>query len=144
MKRLVLRAVLRATALITLTAVGLAAAYWDARDSSGGANLGLGLLVVLGQALVASVWAAGDACRRPVGGTLAVWATASVFGSVGGLLMSRLLEAQDSGWSWTVLFSDLLLVAPTMAALTFASAGLGALVGATLRGPQSARSGPSS
>lgn len=140
MKReLVRQAAVRTVALVPLTGAGLVAAYWDARDASGGVNIGLGLLVLFGQSLVALCWAAADARRREVGEALGVWVAASMLGSLGGLLISRLLEARELGWSWTVFVSDLLLVVPTTATLTIVAAGIGVLVGVVTRGSSSVR-----
>lgn len=132
--KLVAQTAIRAAGLTALTGIGLLAAYWDARDSSSGANIGLGLLMLVGQALVASVWAGVDARRYEVAPVVAVWVAAAVLGSLGGLVISRLLEAGESGWSWTVFASDLLLVVPTQSALIIVGASIGAMTGAALRG----------
>jgi hypothetical protein len=134
-RELAQQAMVRAVALTALTGLALAVAYWDAQENTGGVNIGLGLLVLFCHGLLAAGWACVDQRRWGTAHALVAWLVAAVLGAAAGLLLSRLVEAAEHGWSWTVFLSDLLLVAPLTATVTAAAAGFGVLVGGGTRVP---------
>lgn len=110
-------------------AYSLAAA--ELTDSTGGANIGVGLLAF--GLLLASVglWAAADGSRRAYPQVAFTWVSVA---ALMGLLVPVFISLTESDFSGRVLLSDVLQVGPLIAALVAGPALVGGLVGAA-RGP---------
>ena len=133
------RTLVRVAGLLLLFAAFQAVAALDARlNPDGGANIGLGLLLLLGRFVAVAVWAGGDgrgSSRRGEGlrpwllcwGLVAVIDAVLSAAAITGLgLLSG--EAWTSG-ATTALLSDLAFLAPPTAIATAVAAALGLLAG---------------
>lgn len=123
----------------TVVVAGLVAAVGAALflmplDKSGGANIGIGLLVFAAQAVIALGWAWRDGSHAPMVRTLVTWFAVALLASIFGTLAVRWMEALTiGGVTWRVVVSDVVGGTVFGVVVVFVPAAIGALIGGSAR-----------
>ncbi len=124
----------RTVVLAGLVAAVGGALYLMPLDKSGGANIGIGLLLFAAQAVIAFAWAWRDSSRVPMVRVLVTWLAVALLASILGTLALRWMEALAiGGLTWRVVLSDLVAAAAFNVVVVFIPAAIGALIGGSVR-----------
>ncbi len=124
----------RTVVLAGLVAAVGGALYLMPLDKSGGANIGIGLLLFAAQAVIAFAWAWRDSSHVPMVRVLVTWLAVALLASILGTLALRWMEALAiGGLTWRVVVSDLVAAAAFNVVVVFIPAAIGALIGGSVR-----------